>query len=1116
MHSLAFPRRAAIIAALFLLCLPLISAQAAPGDIDPTFGVGGKVTTPIYSSFDYVRAIAVQPDGKIVVAGSAHNGSNYDFALARYTASGLLDTTFDGDGKVTTQFSGASQEAVEAVVIQSDGKIIVAGYMSNGADADFALVRYNSNGSRDTSFDGDGLLTTQFFGGDDQARAIALQPDGKIVVAGFVGSGFNFISGLVRYNADGSLDTTFDTDGKVTTQFSGNSDLMRAIAIQPDGKIVVAGSTIIGYNYNFALARYNPDGSLDSSFDGDGRVTTSFIGNTDEAYTLALQPDGKIVAAGYTYNSLDEIYLFALARYNTDGSLDSAFDADGKVTTAFPGTDARAHGIVIQPNGRIVAAGYSRNTTEDFALARYNMDGSLDSSLDGDGQLTTPFSGSTDIANAVALQPNGKIIAGGSARNGTNDDFALARYLGDTTAIPGNLDITFDGDGKTTTPFSSNNLGNDDTSNGVILQPDGKSVAVGHAFTGSVDFALARYNTNGSLDTTFDGDGLLTTDFGANDYGQAVALQPDGKIVVVGYTATGVPNGMNQDFAIARYQADGSLDNSFDGDGRLVTNFVSGNDYAYAVVIQTDGKILVAGAGTNASGGSDFALARYHTDGSFDNTLDGDGKVLTDFGGSESARAIVLQTDGKIVAAGSCFVTGSIDFAVVRYNADGSLDSAFDTDGRVSTNLLTHDEAYAVLIQPDGKILVAGNANTFQNNFALARYNADGSLDNSFDGDGRVTTDFGKGSGVRSIILQPDGHILAGGFLNFSTPGNVFALARYDRNGNLDQRFGEGGRGTTSFGNNGGLIYGMAMRDGRITVAGSSHNGVNLDFALARYYVTTEVRSDFDGDHLTDISVWQSDSGKWHIIESATNLAHLQFWGQSALGDIAVPGDYDGDGRTDISIYRPSEGNWYILQSSGAGVVQNWGQAGDRPVAADYDGDGLTDLAVYRPSEGNWYVRKSAGGSLVQGWGDATDKLVPADYDGDGRADIAVFRPTEGNWYILKSSGGLRQQQWGIGEDKPVPGDYDGDGQTDIAVWRPSQGNWYIILSTGGGIVRNWGDSADQPVPADYDVDGKTDIAVWRPAQGTWYIIRSSTNSGIQRYLGLSADTPLPAAYLPQ
>jgi hypothetical protein len=275
--------------------------------------------------------------------------------------------------------------------------------------------------------------------------------------------------------------------------------------------------------------------------------------------------------------------------------------------------------------------------------------------------------------------------------------------------------------------------------------------------------------------------------------------------------------------------------------------------------------------------------------------------------------------------------------------------------------------------------------------------------------------------------------------------------------------------------------------------------------------------SDFDGDGKTDLAVWQSSSGIWHIIKSANGATQLQQWGQSSLGDLAAPGDYDGDGKTDIAIFRPSDGNWYILTSAnGASTIQNWGQNGDVPVPADYDGDGKTDIAVFRIAEGNWYVKKSSGGSLAQGWGNPSDRLVPGDYDGDGKADIAVFRPEEGNWYIVKSTGGSLQINWGLGADRAVAGDYDGDGITDIAVFRPSEGNWYIKKSSGGSIIRNWGDSSDRPVPGDYDGDGKTDIAVWRPTEATWYIIHSGTNTVSVQYLGLGGDIPIPAAFIPQ
>jgi uncharacterized delta-60 repeat protein len=379
-----FPRRPGLtlVGAVALVIAIANPAAAPPGDLDPTFDGDGKVTTDFAGSFEIAGAVAIQGDGKIVAAGTAADVSGIsDFALARYNTDGSLDTAFDGDGKVTTDFAGASDEA-NAISIQGDGKIVAAGVARIGLNGsqDFALARYNADGSLDTAFSGDGRVTTDFAGANDQAHAVAIQGDGKIIAAGVAGdvvSGTNDF-GLARYNANGSLDTTFDGDlplpvpgdGKVTTDFAGTTDQAFGVAIQGDGKIVAAGLSGIS---DFALARYNSDGSLDTAFDGDGKVTTDFAGSgsRDEAHAVAIQGDGKIVAAGLAVVS--GVFDFALARYRADGSLDTIFSGDGKVTTDFAGDFDAAHGVAIQANGRIVAAGFADlpGTGFDFALARY-------------------------------------------------------------------------------------------------------------------------------------------------------------------------------------------------------------------------------------------------------------------------------------------------------------------------------------------------------------------------------------------------------------------------------------------------------------------------------------------------------------------------------------------------------------------------------------------------------------------------------------------------------------------------------------------------------------------------------------------------------------------------
>ena len=369
------------------------------------------------------------------------------------------------------------------------------------------------------------------------ATAAALQRDGKMVLVGWtMASSIDFA--IARYNPDGSPDLGFGTDGIVTTDFALQPDFATAVAVQADGKILVAG-----YNNDFILARYNPDGSLDTTFDGDGAVSTDFSGGGDSARVILLQGDGKIILAGISVSSIiGSTYDFALARYNPDGSLDTSFDGDGKVVNDLSGASDHLRAAALQADGKIVVGGSSDGLGLDFILARYNANGSLDTSFDGDGLLSTDIDGDADSCNALVVQPDGKILAAGSTANPSNYNFALVRYNPD-----GSLDVTFDGDGK----LESDLTGGDDRALSLVLQPNGKIVVAGYGTGTLYDFALARYNPDGSWDTTFDGDGWLLTDFIANrDYIYAVLLQPDGKIVAAGYALDIVAS----DFAVARYK----------------------------------------------------------------------------------------------------------------------------------------------------------------------------------------------------------------------------------------------------------------------------------------------------------------------------------------------------------------------------------------------------------------------------------------------------------------------------------------------------------------------------------------------------------------------------------
>jgi uncharacterized delta-60 repeat protein len=431
------------IAAVLLLALSISTnkAQAAVGDLDPAFGTGGRTLVDLQGD-DSATAVALQPDGKLVIAGTSRNGPSTglsSFAVARLNRDGSIDYTFGPGGAVVTNFPGSNAGA-QALVIQPDGKIVVAGYASvapvyNGGR--FAVARYNPDGSIDTTFGAGGILTDAMFGFNAGASTVALQPDGKIVVAGgapksFIGSS---AFAVARYNSNGSPDTTFGAGGRVGTEFYGpdGEDRVCKVLVQPDGKIVAVGyafNITLSYQlYEYALARYNSNGTPDTTFGGSGQVTTNF-GWHATALTAALQPDGKIVAAGSYQSSND----FSVARYNTNGDLDTSFGPGGTIRPSIY-FDDEAHDVAIQSDGKIVVAGKTSTVASyplhEFALIRLRPDGSFDPTFGIGGKLTTNFPADAQAAS-IAIQPDGNIIAAGWAKNSNvTGDIALARYIGD-------------------------------------------------------------------------------------------------------------------------------------------------------------------------------------------------------------------------------------------------------------------------------------------------------------------------------------------------------------------------------------------------------------------------------------------------------------------------------------------------------------------------------------------------------------------------------------------------------------------------------------------------------------------------------------------------------------
>jgi len=380
--------------------------MAHPGDLDTSFGSGGKKTIN-FGGTDAPQAVLVQPNGRVIAAGGGGPASSFCVVRLR-AANGTLDPTFGSGGKRVIDF-GTDDESVYGAALQPDGKIVLAG----DSRLQVAVVRLKANGTLDPTFDGDGRKTLSW-GAIGRATAVVVAPNGKILLGGFSGPEGGNIQ-VARLKPNGALDTTFATAGIATIDFGGD-DFGEAMARQADGRILVAGrSTAAGA----VVARLRATGALDPDFGTGGRVTLPGGGS---ARAVLVQPDGKIVLAGNASISA----MMIVTRLMPNGTLDTTFDGDGTAAIDFGSTSDIAAGVVRQPDGKLVVAGYTQ-ASEDVAVARLKPNGSLDTTFGVAGKATVDF-GVATFGNAVALAPKKRIVVAGQKTGG--DDFAVARLLG--------------------------------------------------------------------------------------------------------------------------------------------------------------------------------------------------------------------------------------------------------------------------------------------------------------------------------------------------------------------------------------------------------------------------------------------------------------------------------------------------------------------------------------------------------------------------------------------------------------------------------------------------------------------------------------------------------------
>jgi uncharacterized delta-60 repeat protein len=1004
------------VSALFL-AIGILAANAFPqfSQVDPTFQAVPS-KAPVAPPTGSSKGQILQPDGKVIVwGGNIVIAGAAKGQIARLNSDGSLDNSFHHCSCYLSAFTN--------VALQPDGRILVAGYDSAGAK----LLRLNADGSTDLSYN-------PVFPAPANSWSYVwhVQADGKPYVEIYQSTLGLASRTIYRVNLDGSLDGTF------TPISAGGGRSVQAFPadfLEYGGKLYRVLNTITGGGWGSAdIKRFNLDGTSDSGFQSPSFQTGTFVSDID------FQADGSMIISG-RFSSINGFSKTNIARLLAAGNVDLAFTGPSAFDGGF---------VKTLSSGKLLWS-----PTVDFGgqhvFYRLNNDGSID------GTFVDPPS--------VGFRDSRWVI----------DQTERIYFYGDDAKFHrlnpnGDIDATFAPDVEEFGQVFS-----------IGRQTDGKLI-IGGVFTkvnGVLESSIARINSDGSLDTTFNAGS------GFDQPPTQMLVQSDGKILAIGPFTT--YNGTSRT-GILRINTDGTLDASF------VTQVTD----VKAMALQSDGKILIGGGFTSVNGVGKSYLARLLVGGGLDDTF-------TTVVGCCTVYDLLIQSDGKIVIAGGFSgVDGFSRPNLARLMPTGALDTTLNATG---TGLITK-----VAVQPGDKYLIitAPPASTIQ----IRRRNGDGSADNSFP---LINIDeSGSNASVDSILVETSGSFIVGGKFFAINGGRRNNFARFAPNGTLDGLFfprGADGRVRSLVADSGGRVL---IGGDFATVENSSRAGI------ARLNVVPFRRPamfDFDGDGRSDISVFRPSTNRWYEVFSSTGAPYEETFG--VAGDILAPADFDGDGITDEAIYRPSSGQWWFRSSlNGSLVLNQFGTSADVPRPSDFDGDGKADFVLYRPSNNFWYRVGSLTPQQQEQpvlFGIAGDQPLVGDFDGDGRSDLAVFRPSNGDWWYAASSNGgaFVNVHWGQNGDIPVPADYDGDGKTDYAIFRPSDGGWYIYNSSNGSFTTTaFGTVGDRPVAADYDGDGRADIAVFRPSTGIWYLLRST--SGFAGYqFGISTDIAIPGSLIP-
>lgn len=792
----------------FVFLFLLLALNSFTQSLDPTFGVNGIVNSQ-FSSVplpDTCNASIIQPDGKTLICGSTNDifQTTIKF-IVRFNTDGTLDSSFGYNG--IKYLSLGNSFGVEKMQLLANGKILLC--------SQYSLIRLNSNGFYDTTFGTNGITAIASLPSSNTIfnKSMTLQNDGKIITVGYGMYSTNRDFVLVRYNVDGTIDTTYGTNGIAQFNLGTNYDYAFEAATQTDDKIIVTGHTSTTGTTSFndmVTIRVNTNGSLDTTFGNSGKVVyaTSII--SDSGRSVVIQPDGKIVVLVITNGHP------AYFRYNTDGTLDTTLNGVGyKIDTINISGSGNPNSInfikpkmVLLDSGKFIISGTSNG---DFALKKINADGSNDLTFGTNGLSTYNFN-TSDYSNFVNVTNTGSIYTGG--------------YTFLSTNISKIVTLEFNENGAYVNSSFFNLKSSGDAIAKMIEQTNGKIVVLDEAsdLNNYPNLTVRRYNSDGTPDNTFGIGGVVDTQKLGDIYGDCLIKLNDEKLAF---------SSMNNRY-IYRITSDGVLDSTFGTNGLVdLSSIIISGSSLDEIKQGPDNKIYVAFDNALSNGILDFGILRLLDNGTIDTTFGTNGIFHTRFDyfntadSNEAPSIMCFQSNGKLIVSGflSDNTTTNVAIGILRINSNGTIDTSFGTAGKTIINPSTYYRNWptTIICLNNDSFLLNASLQTYSTSIsATLKFNANGSLDTSFGTSGYVY----DLSYNNDMVLQTDGKILKGG----ENQNTHFSTTRYNTDGTIDISFGNNGYLNTPINNysqinsllltqNGNLIAGGFSSTDRVTYA---------------------------------------------------------------------------------------------------------------------------------------------------------------------------------------------------------------------------------------------------------------------------------------------------------